>query len=263
MSPSVYVPVAVNCSVKPLARLGSAGVTAIEVTTAGVTVSVVVPLTVPSVTVMVEEPVVNVEAKPLAEIVATTVFDDAQATVSVRFCVEPSLYVPVAVNCSVSPFGTDGLTGVNAIDFRVAARTVSVVEPTTLPSVAVIVVAPVASVEARPVVEIVAAAVFDDAQMTEPVRFCVVPSVKVPVAVNCWVSPLARLELAGVTAMEATTAGVTVSVVVPLTLPSVAMMVEEPVVSVEARPLLEIVTTVVFDDVQLTDAVRFAVVPSV
>ena len=67
---------------------------------------------------------------------------------------------------------------------------------------------------------------------------------------------------AGVTAMEATTAGVTVSVVEPLTVPSVAVMVEEPVVSVEARPLPEMVATVVFDDAQVTELVRSSIVPS-
>ena len=67
----------------------------------------------------------------------------------------------------------------------------------------------------------------------------------------------------GVTAMETTTAVVTVSVVVPLTPPSLAVIVVDPVASVEARPALEIVATAVFDDVQPTDAVRSAVVPSV
>ena len=44
---SENVPVAVNCSVVPLAMLGLAGVTAIEVSVAGLTVKVVVPVTCP------------------------------------------------------------------------------------------------------------------------------------------------------------------------------------------------------------------------
>ena len=80
---------------------------------------------------------------------------------------------------------------------------------------------------------------------------------------NCWVRPLASDGLAGVTAIDATTAGVTVSVVAPLTPPSVAVIVVEPANSAEARPVVEMVATVVFDDDQATDAVRFWVVPSV
>ena len=85
------MPVAVNCSARPLATLGSAGVTAIEVTTAAVTVRLVVPLTEPSVAVMVDEPVANVAASPLVEIVAMAVFDDFQVTDVVRLDVEPSV----------------------------------------------------------------------------------------------------------------------------------------------------------------------------
>ena len=48
-----------------------------------------------------------------------------------------------------------------------------------------IVVGPVVSVEAKPVDAIVATATFDELQATELVRFWVVPSVNVPVAVNC------------------------------------------------------------------------------
>ena len=94
-----------------------------------------------------------------------------------RFCVEPSVKVPVAVNCCVRPLAIVGFAGVTAIDVTTAAVTVSVVVPLTLPEVAVIVVDPAASVVARPVVEIVATAMFDEVQVTEPVRFCVEPSV--------------------------------------------------------------------------------------
>ena len=45
--------------------------------------------------------------------------------------------------------------------------------------------------------------------------------------------------------------------------PAVAVMVDEPVASVEARPLAEMVATAVFDEVQVTELVRLAVVPSV
>ena len=74
-----------------MAMLGLAGVTAIDVTTAGVTVNVVVPLTVPEVAVMVVTPTPTVEARPVAEIVAIATLDDDQAAELVRFWVEPSV----------------------------------------------------------------------------------------------------------------------------------------------------------------------------
>ena len=77
----------------------------------------------------------------------------------------------------------------------------------------------------------VATAVVAEAQVTWLVRSCVELSEKVPVAVNCWVSPLAMLGLAGVTAIDCRTAAVTVSTVEPVTPPSVAVIVEVPVAS--------------------------------
>src|SRR5205085_185842 len=58
--PSVYVPVATNCCVRPLAIDGLTGVTAIDTSAAAVTVSVVVPLIAPLVAVIVVEPVATV-----------------------------------------------------------------------------------------------------------------------------------------------------------------------------------------------------------
>ena len=48
--------------------------------------------------------------------VATEVVADAQVTWLVRFSVELSEKVPVAVNCSVCPLAMLGLAGVTAID---------------------------------------------------------------------------------------------------------------------------------------------------
>ena len=84
---------------------------------------------------------------------------------------------------------------------------------------------------------------FDELHVTEPVRFCVVPSVNVPVAVNCCVRPFATEGFVGDTAIDVTTAVVTVSVAVPFTLPDVAVIVVDPVLSVDARPVDAIVAT--------------------
>src|SRR5580704_7389526 len=58
----------------------------------------------------------------------------------------------------------------------VAAVTVSNVEPTTDPDVALMVLVPAASAEAKPPAAIAAVAVVPEAHVTEAVRFCVVVS---------------------------------------------------------------------------------------
>ena len=70
---------------------------------AACTVSVVPPLTALCVAVMVEVPPATAEASPEVLMVATPVFEDDQVTCVLIFCVLPSLYVPVAVNCCVLP----------------------------------------------------------------------------------------------------------------------------------------------------------------
>src|SRR5712692_11651405 len=98
-----------------------------------------------------------------------------------------------------------GVVGVTVIVDRVAAVTVSVVLPETPPKVAVIVVVPAATDVARPfdplALLIVATPGLDELQVTWVVRSCFVLSLKIPVAVNCCVSPSGRLGLAGVTAI--------------------------------------------------------------
>ena len=89
----------------------------------------------------------------------------------------PSVNVPEAVNCSVSPEASEPLAGVTTIETTAAAATDSVVEPLMLPSTAVIVDVPVASAVARPADEMVAAVMLDDAQVTDVVKSCFVPSV--------------------------------------------------------------------------------------
>jgi hypothetical protein len=84
------------------------------------------------------------------------------------------------VNCWVAPVEMLGLAGVTAIDD--SAMTVSVVLRLTVPygcvelAVMVVLPDPVARAEARPVAPIVAAAVFDDVQVTSFVRSRVVES---------------------------------------------------------------------------------------
>ena len=74
--------------------------------------------------------------------------------------------------------------------------------PLILPSVAEIVTGPGDTAVAKPVLLIVAHVVSEEAQVTPLVKTSVDPSDKVPVAVNCSVSPVDRLVLAGVTAID-------------------------------------------------------------
>jgi hypothetical protein len=136
-----------------------------------------IAVTPPEVAEMEVVPTATVVASPPAAMVAAPAFVDAQVAVAVRFWVEPSEYVPVAVNCWVRPAETIGFAGVTAMEASTGAKTVSVVLPMMLPEVAEMVVVPTATVVARPLAAMVAAAVFVDAQVTEAVRFCVEPLV--------------------------------------------------------------------------------------
>jgi hypothetical protein len=143
----------------------------IEVSVAATTVSPVLPLTVPDFAVIVVVPLsVSAVTTPAAVIVAVVVFDELQVTVEVRFCVDPSLYVPVAVNCVRVPSGTEAFAGVTAIDSNTGAVTVNVVEPLTPVTVAVIVVIPAAEPVANPPTGFSATVVFDDVHVAVAVR---------------------------------------------------------------------------------------------
>ena len=78
---------------------GFAGVTAIDTSVGAVTVSVVEPLIAPEVALIVLVPVATPVANPPAVIVATVVVCELHVAVLVKFCVELSEKVPVAVNC--------------------------------------------------------------------------------------------------------------------------------------------------------------------
>ena len=148
-----------------------------------------------------------------------------------------------------------------SMDTSVAGVTESVVDPTMLPDAAVIVVNPEAIAVANPLlILMVATPVLDELQITDAARSCVVLSVKVPVAVNCLVVPLAMLGLTGETAMDTSVAGVTVRVVVPAMFPAAAVIVDEPVANEVASPLLPaallMAATAVVDELQTATVVR-------
>lgn len=277
----LYVPVAVNCRVRPSGTLVDAGVTAIETSCAAVTVSVAEPemFVAGSRAVMVVVPItpaVATPSEPLAfETEAMAGVVDDHVTAVVRTWVDAFVYVPMAVYCTVNPLGTDCVVGVTAIETSRAEVTARVVEP-AMPdpgSVALIVVVPVPSAVASPRV----AAAFDtdatepleEAHVTLAVTSWVVAFVYVPMAVNCVVVPSGMDGSAGVTAIDTSCAEVTVSVVdpeIPLAA-SVALITVVPSATAVASPAeadaFEMEAVVGADDSHVTDAVRSWVVPSV
>ena len=92
----------------------------------------------------------------------------------------------------------------------------------------------------------------EEVQTTLDVMFCVEASLKVPVAVNCFVVPTAMLEFAGVTAIETSVAPVTVRDAVPLTDPDVAVMVAVPVPTPVTRPVELTLATEVEEELHVT-----------
>ena len=86
--------------------------------------------------------------------------------------------MPVAVNCCAIPLAIEGLVGVTAIDTSVAGVAVSVVAPTTAPSLAEILLVPLAATTvASPPAEIIAVPDVLETQTTDEVKSCVLPSV--------------------------------------------------------------------------------------
>ena len=152
------------------------------------------------------------------------------------------------------------------MDTRVAGFTVSEVDPVMLPHAAVIVVVPAATEVARPLEPAAlptdATPVLDELQVAEAVKSCVVLSENVPVAANCVVVPLAMLGLDGVTVMDTSVAGFTVSEVDPVMLPDVAVTVVDPTATEVAKPEVPIVATPVLDELQVACAVKSCVVLS-
>lgn len=147
---------------------------------AAVMVAVVLPLMPLTAAVMVVVPVATPVARPELLMVAAEVLELVQVAVAVTFFVDPSLYVPVAVNCWDDFAGKLGFAGVTAMDTSEGggggAGTVSVVDAEEPLNVAVMVVDPWATAVARPEALMVATAVAELVHVAVVVTFCVEPS---------------------------------------------------------------------------------------
>src|ERR1035438_7227964 len=139
--------------------------------------------------------------------------------------------------------------------------TVRTVDPLTEPVFAVTVVLPSATTAAIPVALIVATFVAEEFQVAELVKSCVLPSLNVPVAVNCCCPPKVMDGLEGVTVREIS-AAVTFSVAVPLIGPEVARIIVKPGPAPLTRPVFPANATFVAEELHVTELVRSLVLLS-
>lgn len=147
------------------------------------------------------------------------------------------------------------------IDDKLAAFTVAKVLPPIDPEVAVTVALPMFFAVAMPLCVSDIAELLEEFQETVLVMTCMVPSEKLPAAVNCCEVPKAMSGFAGVTVIDCKAAWVTVNVLLPTMLPSVACMIEVPGASAVARPCvpgeLLMVATLVETELHVANDVRF------
>src|SRR5262249_2036948 len=139
------------------------------------------------VAVITEEPAATPVARPVVSIVAAATVAEFHVATEVKSCVLLSEYVPVAVNCCFCPAAMAAAAGVTAMLDNVAVVTVSGALPEIAPEVAVIFADPTATAVARPVLFTVATAAELEVHVAVAEMFCVVPSEKCAVAVNCCV----------------------------------------------------------------------------
>lgn len=201
-------------------------------------------------------------------ITATCGADEAQVTRPVTSLVVLSLYVAIAVNCCVVPSAIEGFAGLIAIETGTADVTVKLALALTEAMLAVMLTDPAATPLATPwlpvLLLIVAMVKSDVLHCTVEVTSCVLPSLKVPLAVNACVVPAGMEPDCGAMEMLTGIAAVTVSVagtVIPendAVIPTVP--VPEPVLV--ATPELLIVAISVLADTHVADFVRSCVLLS-
>lgn len=135
--------------------------------------------------VIVAVPAVWVCVNPRSGVGATSCADEFQVALAVRFWLVPSVKLPVAVNCCEAPAETVGFNGDIARETSWAGPTRATVVPVIPAEMAVSEEEPIAFVVAKPILEMVSTFGLDDFHVAIGVKSCVVPSVNVPVAVNC------------------------------------------------------------------------------
>ena len=151
----------------------------------------------------------------------------------------------------------EGLAGVTAIETNAGAVTVSTVEPLIALDFAWIVELPCVMLVAKPKLFMVATPAAEEFQVTVLERFCILPSVNAPVAVNCCALPSGMEGLVGVTAIETNAGAVTISIIDPLIVPDFAWIVVLPCEELDAKPNPFMLATPGADELQATVLVTF------
>src|SRR5262249_26236896 len=158
------------------------------------------PLTGPSTAVIVVLPVERLVANPRLVIVATPDIEELHSTTCVTSCVELSLNVPVAMNCFVALFGIEEFAGVIESETSGAVVTVTEVLADMVPDVTLTVDVPAPTASPNPFWSIVNT--LDELEdHSADTNTCVLPSSKLPTAVNCCWVPAAIVTFAGVSVM--------------------------------------------------------------
>jgi hypothetical protein len=207
--PSLNVPVAANCWVRPAMIWLLVGVTTSEVRVAedAVTVSAVEPESPSLAAEMAVVPAATPVARPAVVIEAVLVLELVQVAVLVMFAVDPFAYVPVAVYCCVAPTAMLVDAGVTVMLVRGGLVpppvpplfTMTEALPLAPLYVAETAVLPTATPVASPDWLMVATAGEELDQVAEEVTLRVPPPAKVAMAANCWVPPTAMVPDNGVT----------------------------------------------------------------
>ena len=147
------MPVALYCWLAPEMIVAIGGERLIE-TSGSCTASDVEPASEPAVAEIMVVPGLALVASPcepdVLPITATVADEEAHVTDVVMFAVDPSVYSPVAVNCSEPPVGMDGLCGLISMAARITFVTVRLLDPATVPKVALMTVLPLPVLVALP-----------------------------------------------------------------------------------------------------------------
>jgi hypothetical protein len=142
--PSLKFAITWSSTLFPTDMNNVAGIMVKPTTAARVTVRFAVPVTDPTVALMLDVPIAAPVASPPDVIVATPGADELHVTDELRCFVLPSVYVPVALNRNESPTGTVPFAGVTAMDTSAGGPTATVVEPHTEPAQPLTVAVPAA-----------------------------------------------------------------------------------------------------------------------
>jgi len=172
----------------------------------------------------------------------------------------------VAVNCCEPPVVTVGAAGVTEIAEIVFVPAVTVKEALAVmpPAAALMVAVPAATAVAKPVASTLATAGLLEVQVTFDTSAPVDPSLYTAFAVNCCVAPTAIDAGVGTTEIDftVTAPAVTLTWSEPVTPSNDAVTIELPAVTPVITPVLLIFAVAELEDVQVTDVVRSAELPS-